>query len=69
MDSNTEPGTPLADGVLVIRALAQDAHGHVFRISAEVEPDGGPDTRTVAEPDDVLKVVSDWLTSLTARSN
>lgn len=64
MDANTESGAPLADGVLVIRALAQDSERHLFRISAETAPDTGPATQTVAEADDVLRVVQDWLASL-----
>ena len=69
MDANPESGSLPADGVLVIRALAQDAERHLFRISMETEPDAEPGTTTVVHADDVLQVVQGWLSALKTRSS
>ena len=69
MDANPESGSLPADGVLVIRALAQDAERHLFRISMETEPDTEPVTKTVAHADDVLQIVQDWLSTLATPSS
>ena len=62
----TEPA-PTSDGVLVVRALGQAAVGGrpLFRVTRSGPATAEPQASVVSEPAAVLRLVEEWLSSLT----